>query len=180
MIHTCNPVSVSERRRHRTGWTAAIVVLVAVGLLLPATVHAQRPERVSSLKLKMQSVGKLQSNQEWARVLVASGDTIRPQKGFELFRVGDIILVTNEGVRPPDYQTLKQGVSSNAIHLGKGQCVVLKQICACASTLIDNMYGGNANDDCRFQGDPGENTCAGADGCCAYFRQEEPVECPGG
>ncbi len=167
-------------RPRRTAWIAAVVLLLAAGLMLPSAAEAQRPERVTSLKLKLQSAGKLQSSQEWKKVVTVSGDTIRPQKGFQMLRLGEIIYITNEDASPPDYQTMKQGVSSNAVKLGKGQCIVIKQICACASTLINNMYGGNADDDCGFNGTASETTCAGAAGCCSYFRSEEPVECPGG
>jgi hypothetical protein len=167
-------------RPRRVTRIAAVGMLIVGGLLLSSAAHAQQPRKVRSLKLKEKSVSRLQASQEWRKVLKTSGDTIRPQKGFKMVRAGNIIFITNESARVPDYQTMKQGVSSNAIRRGGDQCIVLKQICACASTLIDNMYGGNADDDCHFEGTASENTCRGATACCAYFDSEEPVECPEG
>lgn len=157
----------------------AAVVAVTVGLGAAVPAEAQRAERVQQVKLKNGTANKLKMGDEWKKTLDISGDTIRAKRGTAMFRVGDIIYITNDDVTsPPPYQTLKQGVSSNELARGDGTCFVLKQICACASTLIDNMYGGGADDDCGFDGSASRNSCGGTAGCCAYFESEETVECP--
>jgi len=163
----------------RSIMVAAVTVAFGVAFLMAAdTASAQHAKRVSQLKLDLESASKLTRSDDWRKTVAVSGDTIRPQKGLQMFQIGDIILITNDDVTsPPPYQTLKDAHVGGIQRRG-GTCSVVRSICACASTLIDNMYGGNANDDCRFNGDANASSCQGAAGCCAFFSSTEEVVCP--